>query len=73
MLLYVPEARLRLGLHRVTGLGYMQQWQGTCSSTWQEALLPSPLGRDRNGGHSGTQKKGKQKETNQKTEESHPG
>lgn len=31
-----------------------------------EALLPSPLGRDRNGGHPGTQKKGKQKEANQK-------
>lgn len=44
----------------------MQQWQGTCSSSWQKALLPSPLGRDRNGGHPGTQKKGKQKEANQK-------
>lgn len=51
--------------HRVTGLGCMRQWQGTCSSTWQKALLPSPLSRDRNGGHPGTQKKGKQKETNQ--------
>lgn len=52
--------------HRVTGPGCMQQWQGTCSSSWQKALLPSPLGRDRNGGHPGTQKKGKQKEANQK-------
>lgn len=51
--------------HRVTGLGCMRQWQGTCSSTWQKALLPSPLSRDRNGGHPGTQKKGKQKVTNQ--------
>lgn len=55
-----------LGLHTVTGPGCMQQWQGTCSSSWQKALLPSPLGRDRNGGHPGTQKKGKQKEANQK-------
>lgn len=58
-----PPHRL-LGLHRVTGLGCMRQWQGTCSSTWQKALLPSPLSRDRNGGHPGTQKRAnKRKQT----------
>lgn len=62
-----------LGLHTVTGPGCMQQWQGTCSSSWQKALLPSPLGRDRNGGHPGTQKKGQTKGSKPKTEESHPG
>lgn len=47
------------------GWGACDSGRGQCSSTWQKALLPSSLSRDRNGGHPGTQKKGKQKETNQ--------
>lgn len=29
-----------LGLHTVTGPGCMQQWQGTCSSSWQRPCSP---------------------------------